>query len=193
MIDKYSMFHVRNKKTDTLVVVFNYGKIATRYERIGDIGITYSDKEIIAYNFFNINKIVKIRANNMIFLPNEALIDVLNALLGKKFTHLSYKMDSGFMITGCNDISKINEKESLYYLITGPKSLITCVLPNDVVKVGTYFVLASEGTMLPNGEIVKKGHACTGYDLGINDDKTRVYELDDLYTLGSDFFRMEEN
>ena len=61
-----------------------------------------------------------------------------------------------------------------------------------MIKVGDRFVLTKTGVMLPSGMITKRPSACSHYDLGIDGDKSRIYILDDLYIIGSDFFRMGE-
>lgn len=192
MISEYAMFYRYVKGHDVLVIVFNYGNKATRYERVGDIGVVYSNDKVIAYNFFNLSKIIKIRAKGMIYLPSDALIDLLNALLGRR-EYLSYKKDSGYQIVLATKIINKDEKKDICYLENGPRCLEICLLPKDMVHVGNRFVLAKQGTMLPSGKVCKRFSACSNYDLGIDEDRNTIYTLDDLYVIGSDFFRMEEN
>lgn len=192
MIKEYAMFYEYVKKHDVLVVVFNYGNIATRYERKGDIGVVYSGTTPIAYNFFQISKILKIRARGMIYLPSEPLVDLLNALL-RDYEKLDYKKDSGYQIVIAKEIINKDEKKDICHLEYKIGEVTVCLLPKDMVKVGDRFVLAKQGVMLPSGIICKRMSACSDYDLGINEDKNHIYTLDDLYMIGTDFFRMEEN
>lgn len=192
MIKNYAMFYRYVKGHDVLVVVFNYGNKATRYERNKDLGVAYSGDTPIAYNFFNISKIVKIRVQGMIYLPSDVLIDILNSLLGKH-ENIDYKKDSGYEIVIARTITNKDEKKDICYLENGPQSLLVCLLPKNMIKVGDRFVLAKQGVMLPSGMITKRPSACSHFDLGIDEDKSKIYILDDLYIIGSDFFRMEEN
>ncbi len=192
MIKEYAMFYRYVKHHDVLVVVFNYGNKATHYVRNSDLGIAYSNDRVIAYNFFNISKIVKIRAKGIIYLPSDILVDLLNSLLGKN-EKIDYKKDSGYQIVIAKEIKNRDEKKDICYLENGPRMLEVCLLPKDMVKEGDRFVLAKTGVMLPSGMICKRPSACSNYDLGIDEDKQHIYTLDDLYIIGSDFFRMEEN
>ena len=191
MIKEYAMFYRYVKGHDALIVVFNYGNKATRYVKENDLGIAFSNDIPIAYNFFNISKIVKIKADGMIYLPSDVLIDLLNSLLGNN-EKLDYKKDSGYQIVIAREIKNKDEKKDICYLEDGPKSIKECLLPKDMIKVGDRFVLTKTGVMLPSGMITKRPSACSNYDLGIDEDKSKIYILDDLYIIGSDFFRMGE-
>ena len=191
MIKEYAMFYRYVKGHDALIVVFNYGNKATKYVRKKDWGSAYCNDTPISYNFFNISKIVKIRANGMIYLPSDVLIDLLNSLLGNN-EKLDYKKDSGYQIVIAREIKNRDEKKDICYLEDWPKSIQECLLPKDMIKVGDRFVLTKTGVMLPSGMITKRPSACSNYDLGIDEDKSKIYILDDLYIIGSDFFRMGE-
>ena len=110
MIKNYAMFYKYVKGHDVLVVVFNYGNKATKYVRNKDLGVAYCNDTPIAYNFFNISKIVKIRAQGMIYLPSDVLIDILNSLLGNN-EQLDYKKDSGYQIVIARTITNKDEKK----------------------------------------------------------------------------------
>lgn len=193
MINNYGLFYRHSKKNDVLIAVFNDDKKADKYVRNGDLGIVFSENQPIAYNFFNINKIVKIHAQSIIYLPSSVLIDVLNSLIGKKYEHLQYKENSGFKIVSVESMRLIPEKKKfLYYFKTGPKELVICDFKGEILNSGDVVVLADKGVMLPNGKKCDLNHVCTGEDLGFEGQKD-IYKLDESVIIGSDFFQMEEN
>lgn len=193
MIKNYAVFYRHMKKNDVLIVTFCDGNKADSYVRDGNFGVVLSKGKPIAYNFFNINKIMKIHAQNMIYYPNSALIDVLNSLIGKKYEHLDYKNNSGYKIACVESMRLIPEKKKfIYYVKTGPRELSVVELDNFQLNPGDVFVMSVPGTILSNGKKCNLHHVCTGNELGFVD-MPEIYKMDDSSLIGSDFFQTEEN
>lgn len=191
MIENYSVFYKFAKKHDALIVLFNYGKMPTSYNRIGDFGIVYSNDEPIAYNFFNIHKYLKIHVHSMIFAPSDALIDLLNLLLGRNFENLAYKSHSGYSISQVFRIKPLSITNlEMYYLSDGENTYLI-VDHQDTLKMKDVVVIARKFTMLNNGKVFLEPHVCTYTELGI-EDKNELYFIDDEKLVGKDFFKTEE-
>ena len=186
-----SIFFRHVKHHDVLIVTFNYGKKATKYVRDNDIGVVYSNETPISYNFFNINKFMKIRVRNMIYFASDGLVDFLNFLLGNKYEHLAYRKYSGYKIVEITEVISIDDKyDKVKYKTIN--ALYETIIEKNSVKPGDTVVVFEENQRLCTGKVFDKPHICTTKELGF-DDENNIYFVEDYAILGTDFFEMEEN
>ena len=158
----------------------------------GDLGITYSNNTPIAYNFFNINKFMKIHVHNMIYFASDGLVDFLNYLLGNKYEHLAYRKYSGYKIVEITEVISIDTKPYDIVRYKTINALYETIAEKGSVKVGDKVVVFEENQRLCTGKVFDKPHICTTKELGF-DGENKIYLVEDYAILGTDFFEMEEN
>lgn len=182
MEKQYSLFYTYRKLDDVFAIVFHgFGKVTSR-ERRGNVEALFDGENLCGYNIYNIKDIVKIKVKGLIFLPNSALIDLINhMLINAKFDPIPYIVHSGFII---GKVMNSNEIDIGGYLINCGKH---SDLPNE-----SLVVVAVPGTMLPDETLLECGHICTYKDLSI-EDKDEILVLDEEYEIGSDFFQTKED
>lgn len=190
MIKNFSVFYKHVKRHDVLIVTFNYGNKATSYKKDGNLGIVYSNDQPIAYNFFNINKFMKIHVHNMIYFASDALVDLLNTLLGKKYEHLEYRKYSGYKIVEITSVTSLENFDVIKYKTMN--EVYETEAKKDSLKVGDVVVVFEANQRLSTGKVYPKPHVCTKKELGF-DDENEIYFVEDIAILGTDFFEMEEN
>ncbi|MGI6714247.1 MAG: YtpR family tRNA-binding protein [Bacilli bacterium] len=176
---------------------------AEREEIRGEIHVLYHGEQIVGYNIFQISKIVKIRANGLIPLVDEKLLNVINSLLKKaELAPLPLLADSGFCIGKILTVEPHPESDHLHLTTVdiGSEILkIVCGAKN--CKAGMMVPVAKVGTIMFDGTRIKEtevlgeksyGMLCSSRELNL-DQQSGLLELDHSYPLGSDFFQIGGN
>lgn len=196
----YALHYSYKNIGDVILVIFDNAKSATRSERKDKVTAIYHDDEIIGYNIFDVKEIVKIKNEGMIFLPSEGLISVINSILTNEgFESLELKENSGYFTAEVTDAIELDDNKLFVTAFSG-NECVNGIIKNASLQVGDKIVVATVGTYLSNGEVVKMGnmdgtllnaHICTNKDLGIKEDEDKVLLLDKDVEIGKDFFSME--
>lgn len=196
----YALHYSYKNIGDVILVIFDNAKSATRSERKDKVTAIYHDDEIIGYNIFDVKEIVKIKNEGMIFLPSEGLISVINSILTNEgFESLELKENSGYFTAEVADAIELDDNKLFVTAFLG-NECVNGIIKNASLQTGDKIVVATVGTYLSNGEVVKMGnmdgtllnaHICTNKDLGIKEDEDKVLLLDKDIEIGKDFFSME--
>lgn len=195
MISNYSLFYSYKRVGDVLIINVDNELKPTSVENKGDVSIFFNNENIVEIRIDNISKIMKIRNDGIIYLPNKQFIDVINTILKNAGCDtLEYVNESGFVIGEVisinNDVCKINiGHKHVHALLDKDKAL------NILDKV----VVLLQGHRLPDGTLFNKqlieqeiidAHICSMKELGI-DDSDELLIIDDEAEVGSDFFLSE--
>lgn len=197
---KYSMHYSYKGIGDVLIIIFNNSLTATRYEKKDRITVIYHDDEIIGYNIFDIKDIIKIKNEGMIYLPNPALIEVVNTMLHNAGVPTLEPFDnSGYFIGEVMDAIPLDEHKT-FVTVSLNDEYISTIAKDATLEIGDKVVVAKVGTRLSNGETVKEGnmdgtllngHICTNHELGIKEKETEITILEKEAVVGQDFFSLE--
>lgn len=181
---------------DILWVKF-FDRVPSRKEKKGKITVLYNDNEIIGYEIYDLQHIIKIKSSGLVILPPSALIEVLNSLLEPlHLPLLEYSSSSGFVAAKVVFIQSISNQISSYTLKIGQK---TTTLNSNLqgIYVNDMVVVALEHTTLASGRIVgdrdneTQGIICRTVDLGIEDEAKEIaFKLDKTMKSGDDIFQI---
>lgn len=189
---------------DVLLVNLDSELLPNHFEKHDDVTLIYSNSKLVGINIFNISNVLKLKTEGRIILPPNSLIDIINdkcASLG--IDKIDYVSSSGFKvgkIISCEEHPESNHLHCLKVDIGNEVLDIVCGAKN--VKVGLNVVVATIGTTLMDGSVIKKGQllgeesygmCCSPKELGLNIPYPphHLLELDDDVTLGQDFFSIE--
>jgi len=197
---KFSLIYNFKKENDELIVLFSDKKITNKVTA-KNLEVCYHEKEIVKYKIYNISKIMRIKAEGLIVLPPNALIDAINSILIQhNLDKLNYVTDSLFVIGEIKEIMLKENEKFLYVVNLGQEenSFVYSKFSNIPVK--SKIVIAKNGARLfDNSRIADvlfiKGTKCAGMicstkDLNI-DENDEPLILDDDSIIGADFFTSE--
>ncbi|MCH3976158.1 MAG: hypothetical protein LKF69_02505 [Bacilli bacterium] len=181
---------------DVLRIKF-FDQDSTRKEKKGKILVLFNNDEIIGYEIYDLQHIIKIKSSGLVILPPLALIEVLNSLLEPlHLPLLTYSSSSGFVAAKVVSTQRIDDFISNYTLELGQKkvainSSLQGICVNDMV------VVAVEHTTLANGHVVgdrekeAQGVICCAFDLGFDSEaKDTAFKLDASIKSGEDIFQI---
>lgn len=197
----YSLFYNYKLLGDILFIIFDNEKIPNNVVKEDNVTKIYYQDNLIGVNIFNFSKIIKIKANGLIPLPNKELINVINSILSQhNIDNLPYKEESGFKIGKILSVEEHPESDHLHILkVDIGSEILDIVCGAYNVKVDAIVVVATLGTTMFDGSVIKKGKllgvesngmCCSEKELNLTDDQTKrgLLILDDTYKIGSDFF-----
>ena len=197
---KYSMHYSYRGIGDVLLIIFNNSLTMTRKENHGRIVAIYHDDELIGYNIFDIKEIIKIKSEGMIYLPNPALIEVINSMLiNEKLPTLEPFEESGYVIGEVVDAIPLDDVKT-FVTVNLETEYASVIVKDNSLNIGDKVVVAKVGTRLSSGDTVKEGnmdgtllngHICTNRDLGIKENEDKITLLDTNAINGKDFFSLE--
>ena len=111
MIEKYGVYN-HHELDNTLLIIFSEFKSCT-FKDLGEVGVHYSNKEIVGYRLKNFIRYAKIKYSGIIYLPANPLIDIINSVLEKyNLEKLGYKKNSGYF-------TKMNEDKLMVFASEG--------------------------------------------------------------------------
>jgi len=199
-MNNYCLYYIHKSNDaikDVLMVYFGVSAQPTRKKSFGDIDVLMNEKPI-AYVLNNFSKLCKVKINGTIFLPNNALIDLINSeLKNANLETLSYKDESGFVV---GKILKIEENKNgnIITVNVGKTSYTTISTYN--LKLNDLIVYAKNNCYLFPGHMIQKyefdginfdGRICSYKDLQMNNDNLDIPVVLDEGNVGDDFFQME--
>ena len=186
MIKNYSLFYSYKTLGDVLLINIDDRFLVNKEKRKNNIVCLYHDDVLVGINIFDISKIIKIKSQGMIYLPSPSLIDVINSLLANNgIETLMNKEHSGYVIGRIVDNNKLLEVDINNQILEIPFE--------GNLNIGQKVVVATIGTYLNNGKIVKDyPHLCSYQDLGIMDNED-ILIIEEDAIIGEDFFMMEEH
>lgn len=113
MINNYGIFNY-HESNNQLVILF--GENRNKEEVINkEISLLKRDDEVVGYAINNFIKYAKIKYSGIIFLPSDALIDVINSVLENNgLEPLDYKTSSGYIIKTTDNQKIVFAKEGTY-------------------------------------------------------------------------------
>lgn len=113
MITSYGIFNYHELNNE-LVILFGEGR--NQKEKFNDeISILKRDDVVVGYAINNFMKYAKIKYSGIIFLPNNALVDVINSILkNNSLDVLAYKQSSGYEISFIDGHKVVFAKEGTF-------------------------------------------------------------------------------
>ena len=176
MINNYSLHYSYKTTGDVLFIVIKDENVTRKENKSKDVLALYHDDELIGIHISNISKIMKIKSQGMIYLPSNALIDVINSLLeNAKLEKLAYQTSSGYII------GKVESIDDCININIGSR-IVRVLNSENGVNINDKVVVKIQGTNC---------HLCSYKDLDI-EDKDDILIIEDDVNIGSDFFSMEE-
>lgn len=176
-----NLFYQKKTLNDTLII--NVSLLpADKVECKDDIVFGYNKGNIAFINILNASKHIKGLKEGLLF-PCKEIIDQITKLVG---IDLSKYFDNGFkvgFVEQCEDIKGTHLHKCVVDIKT-KKLNIVCGAKN--CRQGLKVVVATNGTMLPNGKVIvagallgnkSEGMLCSYKELGIQKEATGIVEL----------------
>ena len=155
----YRLFYNHSALKDVLVILINPEANAASHKTYGDVVCIYDENNsLIGINILHIGEVMKIKANGVMFVPDERLIGVVNHILTKEgLEPLPPVTDSGYRVAKVIEVKNHpTSKESLTLkLECGDKAYETTSTLKGI-EVGSIIVIALDGTILHDGSVYHK-------------------------------------
>lgn len=201
---RYAVYYNYKTIGDILLIVFKPSIKPDKIIKNGDVTALYKDDELVGINIFDIGEIMKIHANGLIPILTKEMLKVINNILKNSgLDELEWQNESGFKIAKIVECEEHPESEHLHVLKVdiGEKELLDIVCGAKNAREGLICVCATPYTFMPNGEqiipskllgIQSNGMLCSARELHLDGDfpLRGLLELDDKYSIGSDFFQI---
>lgn len=201
-MNRYGLFYNYKTLGDVLLIVFKPTENPDEVIKMDDVVVLKNNNEIIGINIFNISKIMKIKANGFISLVEDKVLNVINHILENHKVKPLEKLDnSGFKVAQIVDIEEHPESDHLHIckVDVGHSDYLEIVCGAFNARKDLKCVCALPYTFMPSGRqiipgkllgIDSYGMLCSGRELALEgyENKRGLLELDDTYTVGSDFF-----
>lgn len=201
-MNRYALYYDYESIGDVLLIVFDSNTIPNVIKRDNDVVSLYKDDKLIGINIFNISKIMKIKAKGYIPLVSDRVLEVINTILkNSNVAELPDQKDSGFRVAKIVDIEEHPDSEHLHICTVdiGEKEPLQIVCGAFNARKDLICVCATPYTFMPNGQSIipnkllgidSYGMLCSGRELNLEgyEGKKGLLELDESYTLGSDFW-----
>ncbi len=201
-MNRYALYYDYESIGDVLLIVFDSNTIPNVIKRDNDVVSLYKDDKLIGINIFNISKIMKIKAKGYIPLVSDRVLEVINTILkNSNVPELPDQKDSGFKVAKIVDIEEHPDSEHLHICTVdiGEKEPLQIVCGAFNARKDLICVCATPYTFMPNGQSIipnkllgidSYGMLCSGRELNLEgyEGKKGLLELDESYTLGSDFW-----
>lgn len=201
-MNRYALYYDYESIGDVLLIVFDSNTIPDVIKRDNDVVSLYKDDKLIGINIFNISKIMKIKAKGYIPLVSDRVLEVINTILkNSNVAELPAQKDSGFRVAKIVDIEEHPDSEHLHICTVdiGEKEPLQIVCGAFNARKDLICVCATPYTFMPNGQSIipnkllgidSYGMLCSGRELNLEgyEGKKGLLELDESYTLGSDFW-----
>lgn len=196
----FSLIYNFKKENDELIVLFSDEEITSK-ARLNNLEIYFHRNEIAMYKIYNISKIIRIKAEGLIVLPPDALIDAINSILVKfSLGKLDYVENSLFVIGEIEEIMSQEDEIFLYRVNLGQDEIAIAYSKNSDIPIKSKIVIAKNGARLfdnsrINDVLFISGTKCAGAICSLKDLKIDESEepliLDDDSIVGTDFFTSE--
>lgn len=201
-MNRYALYYDYESIGDVLLIVFDSNTIPNVIKRDNDVVSLYKDDKLIGINIFNVSKIMKIKAKGYIPLVSDRVLEVINTILkNSNVAELPAQKDSGFRVAKIVDIEEHPDSEHLHICTVdiGEKEPLQIVCGAFNARKDLICVCATPYTFMPNGQSIipnkllgidSYGMLCSGRELNLEgyEGKKGLLELDESYTLGSDFW-----
>lgn len=201
-MNRYALYYDYESIGDVLLIVFDSNTIPNVIKRDNDVVSLYKDDKLIGINIFNISKIMKIKAKGYIPLVSDRVLEVINTILkNSNVAELPAQKDSGFRVAKIVDIEEHPDSKHLHICTVdiGEKEPLQIVCGAFNARKDLICVCATPYTFMPNGQSIipnkllgidSYGMLCSGRELNLEgyEGKKGLLELDESYTLGSDFW-----
>ncbi len=182
----YRFYYNRPTGGDVLYCLIKPSSYPDRTNKVGDVVALYHGDERIGINFLNISKTVKIRANGMIPVVDEHLLEVVNhMLINAGEDPLPSCECSNYLIAEVSSVEEhpLDEKKRIVHLSAGEKKLDTVtryqnLAPSSRLVVAIDHCLKIDGTeFLAHSErnIPIDCEICSEKDLGIGDESKLAF------------------
>lgn len=189
MISNYSLYYSYKEHGDTLFIKIRDGEGDLTRKSFNNIEAISDKKGLVCLEIHQINKILKIKSNGYLFLPNDLFIDIINGLLSRyNLETLSYIKTSGYFVgkaIGISDHIASIEVDNRVVKAKAPVDLVN----NDIVVVALTGALLKDGTRF-RGSGIFNSKVCFEDDLYLSD-KHEIIKLENNELVGQDFLKME--
>ena len=149
----YRFYYNRATGGDVLYCIINPSSYPDSTKKVGDVTSLYHGKDRVGINFLNISKTVKIKANGMIPVLGEPLLEVVNHMLVNAGEEpLPPCSSSYYAIAEVISIEEhpLDEKKKIVHLNLGEKKLDTVTRYSNVIA-GAKIVVALDHCLKADG------------------------------------------
>lgn len=187
----YRLFYNHSALKGVLVIVINpEAQVASSKEKGNVVAVYDKDKNLIGINIFHIDDVMKIKANGVIFVPSEKLLEIINNILTKEgFDPLPPVLDSGYRV------AKVSKKNLQSITLRCAEEEYETQSDLKGIKEGSVVVIAVDGTILHNGSLFHKkpkneARIMSAPELHIEGKEDEAFLLNEEPTFipGEDFF-----
>lgn len=194
----YRLYYQRETAKDVLYIIYEPSAYPDKVEQKGNVVALYNQGKLIGINILDFSKIVKIRANGMIPVPEDALIDVINLELSHALLEpLPYARESGYIVARVNKVEEhpLDEKKRILSLSAKNKTFETVTRYQNLQE-GSLCVVAIDGCLRYDGTLFQKRiernipidcEICSESDLRIGDKSLEAF-IPNKSKEGDDFF-----
>ncbi len=150
----YRFYYNHATGGDVLYCVINPSSYPDRVKKAGDVASLYHGSERVGINFLNISNTMKVKANGMIPMLSEPLLEVVNhMLINAGEEPLPPCESSYYKIAEVTSVEEhpLDEKKKIVHLNLGAKNLDTVtrysnVVPGSKIVVAIDYCLKADGT-----------------------------------------------
>lgn len=199
----YGLYYDYKKVGDVLIIQFDGILESDHEKRIGNIVSLFNGDKLLSIRIYEISKIIKIKAKGYIPFINEKVLDVINTILiNAGLDPLEPLATSSYIVSRIEEVEehptnksykvcKVNYGDSvLLQVVSNAENirenlLCVCALPFAFLSDRTQVVPQSVDGVNSLGLI------CTPKDLQLRipDSENKVFELDEAYSVGEDFWK----
>jgi tRNA-binding EMAP/Myf-like protein len=151
----YRLFYDQKSMGDVLFILLNPEEKVEKVVKKDAVAALYHGDALVGINIFDFSKVVKLKANGILFAPKKELLDVINAILANaSLAPLPLNENSGYQVAEITALEEhpLDEKAHIVTLSMGEKSLTT-VSWYPTLSVGKKVVVALDGTILRDGSV----------------------------------------
>ena len=114
MIKEYGLYNF-HKEDNKVVIKFSPLEINKEEKIDNDVGLLYSNDELVGYALYDFLRFVKIKYSGIIFFPVNPLVDVVNSILENHHLEiLAYKKESGYITKRNNGVLMVYSKPGTF-------------------------------------------------------------------------------
>lgn len=201
-MNRYGLFYNFKTIGDVLLIVFKPLETPDEVIKKENVVVLKKAGEVIGINIFGISKIMKIKANGFIPLVDDKVLEVINHILeNHDIKPLEKLANSGFKVAKIVEIEEHPESDHLHIckVDVGHSDYLEIVCGAFNARKDLICVCALPYTFMPSGRQIVPGKLlgvdsygmlCSGRELALEgyENKRGLLELDEKYTVGSDFF-----
>lgn len=151
----YRLFYDQKTMGDVLFILLDPEKKVEKVVKTNQVAALYSGESLVGINIFDFSKVVKLKAEGVLFAPKKELLDVVNSILeNAALAPLPFSNDSGYKVAEIVALEEhpLDEKAQIVTLSLGEKKLTTVSWYSNL-SVASKVVVALDQTILRDGSV----------------------------------------